>query len=252
MHILSGFADISLAQLLLVAVVALIAGIIGGISGYGSGALMPLVLVPMVGAAPVVPIIGLAALFNNSGRVSAYLKYLDRRRAMIAIALALPGCALGAWGYSRLTGAGAAIVIGTMLILSVPLRRFARRRNWRIKDRGFAFGAAGYGFLVGGTAGSGVILLSLLMAVGLEGAAVIATDAMVSIGVGVVKVLVFGLNGVLTPKVIALALLTGLVSMPGAHLSRFIVKRMPIHVHTAILDVVVLIGGATMIVSAPR
>ena len=83
MHILSGFADISVAQLLLVAIVALLAGIIGGISGYGSGALMPLVLVPMVGAAPVVPIIGLAALFNNFGRVSAYLKHLDRRRAAI-------------------------------------------------------------------------------------------------------------------------------------------------------------------------
>jgi len=59
MHLLSGFADISVAQLLLVAIVALLAGIIGGVSGYGSGALMPLVLVPMVGAAPVVPIIGL-------------------------------------------------------------------------------------------------------------------------------------------------------------------------------------------------
>ena len=44
MHLLSGFADISVAQLLLVAIVALLAGIIGGISGYGSGALMPLVL----------------------------------------------------------------------------------------------------------------------------------------------------------------------------------------------------------------
>jgi hypothetical protein len=35
--------------------------------------------------------------------------------------------------------------------------------------------------VVGGTSGSGVILLSLLMAAGLEGAAVIATDAVVSL-----------------------------------------------------------------------
>jgi uncharacterized membrane protein YfcA len=248
--LLGGFADISLLQIVLVATVALLAGIIGGVSGYGSGALMPLVLVPMVGAAPVVPIIAIAALFNNAGRVSAYLKNLDRRRAAIATVMALPGCVLGAWGYSQLTGAGAAIVIGTMLMASVPLRRFARRRDWRIDDRGLAVGSAGYGVLVGGTAGSGVIMLSLLMAVGLEGAAVIATDAMVSIGVGIVKVSVFGLSGVLTPQIVALALLTGLMSMPGAHLSRFIVQRMPIHVHTAILDAVVLVGGATMIVSA--
>ncbi|MEI8275954.1 MAG: sulfite exporter TauE/SafE family protein, partial [Hyphomicrobiales bacterium] len=37
MDILSGFADISLAQLLLVAVVALVASVIGGVSGYGNG-----------------------------------------------------------------------------------------------------------------------------------------------------------------------------------------------------------------------
>ena len=45
-NIVSGFADISLLQLLLVAVVALFASIVGGLAGYGTGALMPLVLVP--------------------------------------------------------------------------------------------------------------------------------------------------------------------------------------------------------------
>ena len=57
MNILSGFADISVGQLLLVAGVALFASVIGGLAGYGTGALMPLVLVPLIGAEPVVPII---------------------------------------------------------------------------------------------------------------------------------------------------------------------------------------------------
>ena len=80
-----------------------------------------------------------------------------------------------------MTSAGAALVIGGMLILSVPLRRLARRREIRIGDTGLAPGAVGYGVVVGGTSGSGVILLSLLMAAGLEGAAVIATDAVISL-----------------------------------------------------------------------
>ena len=154
MTLLSGFADISLAQLVLVAVVALIAAVVGGVSGYGNGALMPLVLVPMIGAAPVVPIIAIAALFNNFGRVSAFFKYLDRRRAAIGIAASLPTCVLGAWGYTYLTGAGAALVIGSMLIASVPLRRLLRHHDIRIGDRGFALGTVGYGVVVGGTAGS--------------------------------------------------------------------------------------------------
>jgi uncharacterized membrane protein YfcA len=66
--IVSGFADISLLQLVLVAVVALFASIIGGLAGYGTGALMPLVLVPLVGAEPVVPIIAISAIFTNLSR----------------------------------------------------------------------------------------------------------------------------------------------------------------------------------------
>jgi uncharacterized membrane protein YjjP (DUF1212 family) len=50
--VLSAFADISLWQLALVAAVAFFASLVGGVSGYGTGALMPLVLVPLVGAAP--------------------------------------------------------------------------------------------------------------------------------------------------------------------------------------------------------
>ena len=82
----SGFADISLVQLLLVAGVALFASLIGGLAGYGTGALMPLVLVPLIGAEPVVPIIAISSIFTNFSRFVAYLRYADRRRALIVIA----------------------------------------------------------------------------------------------------------------------------------------------------------------------
>ena len=68
----AALAEISLAQLALMAAMALIASIIGGVAGYGTGALMPLVLVPIVGAEPVVPIISLSALLTNTGRATAF------------------------------------------------------------------------------------------------------------------------------------------------------------------------------------
>src|SRR5215213_5012152 len=108
--ILSGFADVSLAQLVLVGVVALFASVIGGLAGYGTGALMPLVLVPLIGAEPVVPIIAISSIFTNLSRFVAYLKYADGRRALIVIACAALTTALGAYGYTRLTNAGAALV----------------------------------------------------------------------------------------------------------------------------------------------
>ena len=228
MNILSGFADVSLWQLALVAGVALFASIVGGVSGYGTGALMPLVLVPLVGPEPVVPIIAISALFNNASRLTAFRRYADFRRAGIVLAFAVPTCVLGAWGYTRLSSAGAALVIGAMLILSVPLRRHLKKRDFRVGDKGLAAGAFGYGVVVGGTAGSGVIVI------------------------GVVKTSVFGLAGVLTAQVVAFALLIGIVAMPGAFLARAFVERMPVHVHTAILDAVVLLGGIVMVAAALR
>jgi uncharacterized membrane protein YfcA len=252
MNLFSGFADISFWQLIPVAAVALVASVVGGVSGYGTGALMPLVLVPLVGAEPVVPIIAISAMFTNSSRVIAFLKYADWRRAAIALAAAVPTCVLGAWGYTRLSSAGAALVIGGMLILSVLLRRLLRYHGVKIGDGGLALGSFFYGIVVGGTAGSGVILLSLLMAAGVEGAGVIATDAAISIVIGIVKISVFGIAGVVTAQVIAFALLTGLLALPGAFLAKAFVERMPVHVHATILDTVVLFGGVFLVWGALR
>ena len=252
MNIVAGFADISLLQLALVAAVALFAAVVGGLAGYGTGALMPLVLVPLIGAEPVVPIIAISALFTNSGRVAAFFSYVDGKRAAIIISCAALTCVLGAWGYSRLNGVGAALVIGAMLILSVPLRRIARRRALTVGDGGLAVGAVGFGLVVGGTSGSGAILLSLLMAAGLEGAAVVATDALISIIIGIVKVATFGVTGVITAQVVAFGLLIGAIAFPGGFLAKMLVERLPVRVHTAMLDGVVIVGGTTMIVAAVK
>jgi hypothetical protein len=145
-NILAGFADISLGQFELVGGMALLASIVGGLAGYGTGALMPLVLVPKIGAE----------------------------------------------------------------------------------------------------------LLSLLMASGLEGAAVIATDAVISVVTGLIKISVFGLAGVVTAQVLAFALLIGAIAIPGAFLAKAFVERMPVHIHTAILDAAVMVGGVVMTTATLR
>ena len=106
--LLAGFANISLPQLALIAAMSLVASVVGGVAGYGTGALLPLVLVPIVGAEPVVPILSLSALLTNMSRSAAFRHFVDRRRALIVLIAAVPTCALGAWGYTRLSGAGAA------------------------------------------------------------------------------------------------------------------------------------------------
>lgn len=244
--------DLSLSQLALIVGLAALSAVAGGVAGYGTGALMPLVLVPLVGPAPVVPIVAISALFTNSARIFAFRRGLEPRRALIALFCALPTCVLGAWLYTLLSGRGAALVIGATLIATVPLRRMLKRSGHRLGEKGYAAGTAVWGVVMGGSTGAGIILLSLLMATGLEGAAVIATDAMVSVVMGAIKFSVFGFAGVITPLVLVIGLLIGLIGFCCTFLARLIVERMPVHVHTIILDGVVIVGAGMMIFGAVR
>jgi len=250
MQLAAALAALSPLQLLSVVAMALIASVVGGVAGYGTGALMPLVLVPIVGAEPIVPIIAISALMTNTSRAVAFRHLIDFRRTLIVLAASVPTSALGAWGYTFLTSVGASIVIGGMLMASVPLRRLLKRHEVQVSDRGLGVVSVGYGVVVGGTVGSGIILLSLLMAAGLEGGAVIATDATISIVIGLIKIAVFGVAGVVGAQVVAIALVIGVIAFPGAFLAKALVDRLPIHMHTALLDAVVLLGGAFVILRA--
>ena len=92
-----------------------------------------------------------------------------------------------------------------------------------------------------------MILLSLLMAAGLEGAAVIATDAVISLATSVDQD--FGVRpGRRRHRAGAgLCVLIGGIAIPGAFLAKAFVERMPVHIHTAILDAAVITGGVVMI-----
>jgi len=208
------------------------------------------VLVPIVGPEPVVPIIAISATLTNLSRAMAFRAAIDWRRARLVVLAAFPTCIIGAWAYTLLSGPGAMLLIGAMLVAVVALRRLVGRYGFHVRDRGLAAGACGWGLVVGGTNGAGVIIISLLMAAGLTGAAVIGTDAALSVAVGLVRLAVFGVAGVATAKVLAVALLIGAVTFPGAFLARLLVERLPVHVHTAMLDVVVVIGGVAMIAGA--
>lgn len=245
-------ADISLLQLALVAGIALVASIVGGVAGYGSSSLMPLVLVPLLGAEPVVPILSLSALSININRCIAFRKYIHGRKVLIVAATAIPMCIFGAYIYTRLTSSGVLVLIGTMLCLSVPLRRYMKRLDLHLGERGLAMGGLIFGFLAGSTSGAGIINISLLMAAGLESASVVATDAAISVLLNTTKILVFGFRGAMNAEVLAFGVLIAVIGLPGVYLARKFVEALPVRMHTAILDVMVILGGVTMIASAIR
>ncbi|HRJ70139.1 MAG TPA: sulfite exporter TauE/SafE family protein [Beijerinckiaceae bacterium] len=243
-------SDVSLAQSALVASTAFVASIIGGVAGYGTGLLLPLALVPIIGAEATVPVIAISALFTNASRALALRRSIDWSRFRLMLPAALPMTMLAATLFTRLDNRGAAIVIGCVLIALVPLRHWLKRAGFRLQGRALAAGGGIYGFVTGGSTGAGVILVSFLMASGLTGAAVVATDAAISIVIGAAKAATFGALGALPGPLLVFALLVGLSTVPGAFIARHILERLSLKIQTALLDAVVVIGGAVMVVRA--
>lgn len=244
--------EVTLLQYLLVAATAFIAATIGGVTGYGTGLLMPLVLIPIIGPEGVVPVIGISALMTNATRLIAFRGDLDVRTMVIVSVLGVPTCVLGAVGYTMLSGPSITILIGSVLIILVPVRYAIRHYGMQLSQRGIGVASVGYGLVVGGTAGAGVLLIAILMSAGLRSTAVIATDAAISLWLGVAKTAAFQTAGALTPALWIMALLIGTAGSPGAFIGRALVARMPIRVHTMALDTVVIVGGSLLIVQGLR
>ncbi len=240
-------SSVAIAQYLLVAVVSFAASLLGGVTGYGTGLLLPPVLLPIVGAEAVVPIISLSALATNASRVVAFRPYFARDKAVLVAAVALPSCILGAYGYTRLSGAGVTLLIGAALIALVPLRRLLRRWHGVLGRRGLATAGLGYGLLTGSTSGAGVVLLSILLAAGLNGPAVIATDAGISLVLGLAKVAVFQTAGALPLTSWIMAGLIGACAWPGAFVAKRLTRGLSHQSHAAILDGVVILGGTLLV-----
>lgn len=244
---MGGIGDITLMQYVLVAVVALFAGVLGGIAGYGSGVLVLAVLGLMIDAQVAVPVVSAAALLSNAARLWVFWKECDVRKALIIMVFAMPTTAIGAWWFSNLPGSGAAMLIGAVLVLLVPLRRFLAYLEWRLDDKKLAVAAVGYGILNGSVSGTGVMLLSMLMWAGLGGTAVIATDALVTLVLVTVKSATFYSNGLLPVSSILLAVLIGLMGTPGSLIAKWLSQRISLRQHTAILDGVVILAGLAMV-----
>jgi len=237
-------------QLVLVAVTAFGAQVVGGLAGYGTGLLMPLVLIPMIGAEAVVPIISVSSILTNVTRAVVFRESLDVRRAAIIAVAALPTTIVGAWCYTLLSSRGATIVIAGVLLSVVVIRRRLAALDIRIGSAGTAVAGAAYGFVTGGSTGVGVILLSILMASGLTGTQVIATDALVTIALGIAKSGVFAAAGALSGDILLIAVLIGLMATPGTMLARHLASRFSVKVHDLMIEAAVIVGGLVLLARA--
>lgn len=230
-----------------VALLGLGAAVIGSVGGFGTGIILTAALAPLIGVKALVPVLAVAGVIINAGRFWFYRGHLDRRTFAIVLASALPFLVLGAWIYSVLDARTLGIVLGLVIIASVPLRRLLKKHEIVIGPAGLGVGGGVFGLASGVATGTGVILISLLLGSGLAGPAVLATDALITIALDFSKALLFQRFDLLDGQHFLTGAVIGVASIPGSALGAWLVHRMHAHLHVLFMEGLILAGGGFML-----
>ncbi len=240
-------ASASPLQLIFVCSIAFILSVLGGMSGYGAGLVMPVFMTPVIGISNVIPVMAVTMLINTGFRSMAFWRDIQWKQVKLMLMFGLPSCIAGAYCYTLLSSRWIALILGCFLLASIPLRRFMNHLDFKLSDNGLRASGIGFGFINGGMAGTGIILISILMSAGLHSVTLIATDAIISTTLAVFKIAVYGSNDKLNIDLIAVGMLVGLCMAPGGFIARRLLNHVPVKVHAWVMEVVVFFGSMLFI-----
>src|SRR5437899_8897477 len=102
----------------MVAALGIVAAVVGGMGGFGTGIILTAALAPLIGVKSVIPVLAVAGAIINTGRFWFYRPSLDRRTLALVLACALPFLVLGTWLYSELDARAIGTLLGIVVIAS--------------------------------------------------------------------------------------------------------------------------------------
>jgi hypothetical protein len=246
----NGAAAVSPGGFLILGVVAFLGAILGGVSSFGAGLIVTPFLIPVVGVKGVVPLMSIAMVFGNLSRFWVYRDQVDRDVVLKIMVPALPGVIAGTLLYGYLPQRALAVLIGVFLLASIPLRRILAKRAVT-PTAGAVVGFSGiFGLVSGALPGGGVVLMPLLLGLGLVRGAVVGTDAVIGTAVNLLKIGMFGKLDLIDQNLLVAGVLVGLCMVPAAYGARWLIARLHVKVHTALIEVLVVFSGFSFIWSA--
>lgn len=239
-----------MATIIIFAVASFIAGVLGGVLGTGSSIILLPILVYEFGPKSAVPIMAIAAVLANIGRLAAWWNVVDWKSALYYSIGSLPGAALGARTLVALPPALVDLCLGCFFLIMIPLRRRLKNVGYRPKIHHLLILGLVIGYLTGIVASVGPLSVTVFAALGLMKGPLLATEAATSLFVYTTKISTFGAFGVLEKSSVVMGFTVGTMLIVGAFLGKEIVLRMRLHQFEHLLEFLMLMAGASLLVIA--
>jgi uncharacterized membrane protein YfcA len=230
--------------------VGLIAGMVGGIVGFGSSIMLMPVLVVAFGPREAVPIMAVAAIMTNLSRILVWWRDVDWRACAAYSITGVPAAVLGARTLLVLPPGIIDVALGAFFIAMVPLRRLIAARDLRLNLWHLAIIGVVIGFVTGIVATTGPLTVPVFLAYGLVKGAFLATEAAGSLAIYISKSITFRTLGALTFDALARGLIIGSSLMAGTFLAKRVVVKLPAERFRVLMDGLLLVSGAAMLWAA--
>jgi len=237
-------------SILVLGSLGLIAGVLGGVIGFGTNIILMPALVYFYGPVQTVSIIAITATIANFSRVILWWKETNWKVCLVYSLTAIPAVALGANTLVLLDGTLIEVILGIFLIALIPIRRWMRRQAFTLKLWHMSVVGAAIGYLTGIVATTGAINTPFFLAFGLVKGAYLGTEAASSLFMLVAKIFVFQQLGVLDALAITQGLLLGLCVIVGSILSKRIVLALPEKRFMQLMEAVMLVSGLSILIQS--
>jgi len=222
--------------LLLIVAVAFFAGIVHGAIGMVGGLLMTGVLAHFIGIKISVPVITCALILSHLSRGYMLRKDIDFWAVRHVLLFGLPTVVLGSVIFGYLSPRIIALVFGSVLTISLPIKYWARSHSIKTGPKLLAGAAVVWGGLAGNVIGPGFFLAPFLLGTGMNRLTFVGTLATITLVMNLIKISVFGFTDLLTPELLILGIIAGISTIPGNFLGQKILRKMTDGIHGKIVD----------------
>ena len=240
---LSLLGQLDMLTLVLVGLAAFCTALFHSVAGFAGALLLSVCLAPLIGIKAVVPVVAFAMIISNLNRILLFRDAIDWKAYRAIMMTAFPGIIVGAVVYLYLPVKAIALVMGCFLLISIPLRRVFKKRNYEVGYRGLSAVGIVYGLISGTIFGGGMILGPFFLGAGIVGQSLVGLVAALGLTLNITKSIVFGAGSLLDRELISLGVLVGVCTIPGGMLGKWIVKNTDLEVHTLIVEALMFAGG---------
>ncbi len=222
---------------------AIVASVIGGVAGFGTGVIMIPLIAWTLGVKATVPVLTVAMFLGNGARVWFSRREIEGRVVAAFLVGAVPTSVAGAMLYSRIDSQSISRILGTFLLVAVPLRRLLTGRGVRVRLRHFPLIGTVFGFLSSLVGSVGPIMSPFFLGYGLRKGAYIATDALCTVGTYFTRGFVFRRYDLMTGSTVAVGLLLGIIMILGAWVGRRLLDRMSERAFLRLIEALLVVFG---------